>query len=298
MLLAEWIFFLSNSVMFSTFTSQSFNVGNDITSWNVFSVNETLGGAAIKYTLFASTQANINLNNPATYQSSQVVTNNSIPSIATASFVLVSASFSRTQGSQEPSILDFTIKWNEGLNLRAKSLFSDHRYFLSVSISSTANNTVMVLDRNKEWQKHTGINANAMTLYNSNPMFGNTGGIFQMEEGYDDNGSTIASKYKTKDFFPSGFNFFTRFNSLYMVTANAEETLETDYYVDGVNSALGLADYSMDTNSGYQIFKLPFASTSFQQGKSIAFEWSVNGGSFWNLLSGSLAFASEPLPIP
>lgn len=284
---------IKDGLMFSTFTSQSFNVGNKITSWGAVTISESLDSAQIKHVLFVSSMSQVDPHIPSSYTSSQAIANNEIPSIATGPFVLISSSFSKTARTNQPLLSDFSIRWSEGVNLRAASIYTDGRYKLSVSISSTANNTLLVFDRRGQWQVDKGINADVTATYNSNPYFGNSSGIWLDESGTSDNGASISSFYKTKSYFPGGLPYQNTFKSLFMTTENSGSTLATTYQVDGVNTDYSLASRAMDAVGGFQLFNLPFSTTNLKRGRTISFTWTVSSAVDWRILGAELFFDSE-----
>ncbi len=281
------------NILFSTFTSQEFNVGNKITSWGTFSVNDSLDGGAIKHVLFASDNAGIDIFDPTTFASSEALITNTIPSISTAQYVLVSSSYTRTFRTQNPRLFDFTIRWNDGENIRASSIYTNRKSWFSVSISSTGNNTILVFDRRRQWQVYKGINADTMVTFNANPMFGNDSGIFQAEIGHDDDGNSIDAFYVNKTYYPSKIPFYSTFKMLFMATTNSESTLTTTYQMDGVETDISLASRDMSFVDGYQNFKLPF--TNLKKGRTISIKWAVNSTKNWRILEGQLRFEPEKI---
>ena len=167
------------------------------------------------------------------------------------------------------------------------------RLFESVSISSNANNTLLVFDKRREWQKWVGINADVMVVYNSKQLFGNQNGIWQMETGTSDNGNAISSYFTSRNYLPAGAAYKNLFHNLFMTTTNSQETLTTQYYVDGVNTPYSLASRVMNTVDGYQSFKLPFTDTSLSRGRMIQFKWTVSATTDWRILDGELYFTPE-----
>lgn len=279
----------------STFTAQSFNVGDDITSWGSFNADSVLNNGSIAYQLYTDTDSTIDTANATTYSSSQALTSGQVPTIATATYISVRATFSRDFSTYTPTLSDFLVHWNEGSVVRVASIFANRRYWLSVAVSSTSNNRCLIYDRNGNWQRASGINADTMVIYNSNPMFGNSGGIYQFETGYNDDGADIAAYFQTKNFALNNLNFRKTFSDLFMTTTNSDATLQTQYYLDGVNSPFSFANYTMNSESGLQDFRLPFPSTQANVAKTISLKWTVTGQSKWNILNGNLCYTSDTI---
>ena len=275
------------------FISQPFNVGNDITSWGPFIVNEKLNSGTIAYAIYGDTDTVLDITDTNSFSSSQTITSGSIPGISTASFVAVTADFSRKDSSETPTLNLFAVRWNEGSTLPLPSVFSNNRSWWSVAISSTGNNTILVYDKNLNWQKYTGIQADAMVSYNSNVHFGNESGVFVAEAGTTDNGASIASFFRTKDFAPSGPNINSYFDELYITADNSDASLVTTFFLDGVNTEYSLANFTMTTDSGNQDFKLPFPFTEIHQGKNISLKFSVTGTADWRLLNANLYYTPD-----
>jgi hypothetical protein len=290
-----FISIFGEGVTYSTYTSQVFNIGSRMTAWGTFTANNQLNGGTIQYGIYADTDSTLNIGNPTTFIASQTITSGQVPTIPVSTYVAVSAYFTKTFSTQAPAMNDFQISWIEGNPLRVSSLWTGQRYWLGCAISSTTNNIVLVYDRNGQWQKWRGINMDGAVIYNSDPYFSNSLGIFQADIGDTDNGVAITSYYRSKRFVPSGINYFTFFDDFYMTTANSADTLATQYFVDGVNTPFSLANYIMNTQNGIQDVRLPFASTSLQQGRSIEFLWTVTGTTNWRIVNANLYYTPEPV---
>ena len=279
----------------ATFQSQAFNIGTAITSWGNFQATTSGSGGTQTFAIYGDTNSAITVSNAATFTSSQTITSGTIPTIATAAYVTITDAFSRTVSTQTPTLNDTSLAWNEGSTLRTPSVYTNGRYWLAVAINSSTNNKLLVFDRNRQWQKWSGISAAAMTIFNGNPIFGNASGSWTAESSYSDNGSTIASYYTTPVFSPSGPNLYSKFNDLYMTTDNSGETLATTFQANGTNTDYSLASYLMNTTSGFQNIRRPFPVSQVQQGKNVRFKWSVSGSTFWRLLGATFDYTPDVL---
>ena len=280
----------------STYTSQSFNVGNNNTSWGVFDTDESLRDGNITYRIFSDTNSDLKILDSTTFISSQAIFSGQIPSITTGNYVTISAVFSTDIPTNNVTLSRFTVRWNQGSTLRVASAYFNQRYWLGVAISSTSNNKVLVYNRRRQWDRYSGINMVASGIYNGNIVFCNIAGVWQAETGASDDGASILAYYRHKTVVPSGFQFMSTYRDLFMLTSNSVATLQTEYYVDGINTAYNLPSYQMNAQSGYQNFVLPFSATSVQQSRTIDFKWTVSSASSWRILGGILDFIPEPVP--
>lgn len=280
----------------STFTSTSFNIGNNISTWGEFTGTFSNNDGTVSFAIYGDTNTAKDITNAATFTSSQTITNGSIPTISTASYVFVTSRFERSISTQAPTLNDFKVTWNEGSTLNVSSMYTNQRYWLGVAVSSTSNNRVLVFDKNRQWQVYNGINADVMSLFNSNSLFGNGTGIYQAETGFTDNGSNITSFYTTPVFATSGPLLNSIFNDLYLITSNSDSTITPVYRINGVNTEYSLASQDMSTALGYNYFKIGFPLTQLHQGQFIDFKYTVTGSDDWRLLNTVLDFIPGQVP--
>ncbi len=279
-------------VFFSTYTTKSIRTSERISTWRNFVASDDPNKGTISYTMYTDTDTNTNLNVPTSYLEKQVIISNQQPTLSTAAYAVISASFTRTSSTQAQTISDITISWGEGSPLRPASLWFNQRYMLGVAISSVSNDITLVYDRKQEWQKWT-IPMDAAVIYNSNAYFGNSGGIFQFGVGNDDNGAAITAYYKTKRFMPGGPNYSCTYKDFFITTSNNAESLQTQYYLNGVATALPMPSRMMNTVDGLQDYQIPFSVDMAKQGRSIEFLWTVSGTTNWRILAGTLYFKKD-----
>ena len=74
---------------------------------------------------------------------------------------------------------------------------------------------------------------------------------------------------------------------------NSDAVIGSDYFVDGINTALSFPSYTMNASAGYQDVRYPFTDTSVQQGKFIFMRWTVTSAFDWRLLAANLYFEPE-----
>jgi hypothetical protein len=279
-----------------TFVSATQSMGSSISSWNVFQRDESLNGGTITYGFYTDTDTTKTIGGDGlpvvgTYTSSQTITNDIIPTISTAPYAFFSAKFDITASTQDPTNGRLSIAWDEGSSLKAKSVWTKQRYWLSVSRAATAyNDTVFVYDRQKQWQHYTGLNALDIQLHNSCPMIGSASGISQGETGTSDAGSAITSSYTTKYFFPNGAEMRAYLRDLWMTTTHSDATLSTYLYHDGAATPITLGSFVMNEQEGYQVKKLPIPAGDLQLVRHVAIKWNVSGTERWKILNGSLYF--------
>lgn len=284
-----------------TYVSQSIPMSG-ATAWGVFEADHTLDSETITYAIYSDSDAVKTVTNgipvSGTWVSSQTITSGSIPTISTAAYAFIVPTFSLSTSSHDPAVHGLTLRWSEGSTLETPSIFYDGRYELGVAINSTTNNRILVFDRNRQWQRWSGINTASAVLYNGTPIFSNSSGVFTRNTSYSDNGSAIAAYYRTPTFSPSGPHLISDFNELLSVSDNSTETLATSFQVNGVtNTDYSLGSYAMNTTDGIQAFKLPFSSSEIQQGRNISFKFSVSGTTFWRLLGVTFDFTPD-LVVP
>jgi len=275
-------------IFYSSFTSQSFNTGTDASAWGNFTANSTENGGTITYGIFSDSDTTLNISDQTTFIASQTIVPDTTPTLRISSYVTVAAYFNRRFSTNTVSMNDFVVRWKQGSTLDVPSAWINQRFWLGVAVGSAANNSVLVFDRNREWNLYTGINMTAAAIYDSSLFFGNAAGLWEAEIGTSDNGAAITAYYKTKAFAPAGLNTKTTFRDLFMTTTESAATLETDYFINGISAAYSLADYAMDGVSGYQDFRIPFATTDIEQGKTIAFRWTITSDLAWQILWANL----------
>jgi len=192
-----------------------------ISGFGLYSADAELDGATNTYAIYTDTNTSMTITNGVpvvgTFISSQSVTNGSIPTISTRAYARLGFRFNTTDHTQDPELHSISLAWTEGSLLRVASGFPNQRYWLSVAISSAANNTVLVYDKRRQWQKYVGINANAMAVYSGSQFFGNTTGLYQAEVGYNDNSASITAYSKA----PSDIIFVIRASGAPLTRATA-----------------------------------------------------------------------------
>lgn len=272
-----------------TFTSAAFTIGSLITAWGPVTLSLSNGGGSTTIQFSTST-------NGVTFSSWTTISNNATPTVSTAPYAAVRVLFTMDVATQTPTLADITVNWVEGSNIRAASIFFNQRYWLAVATTSTTNNLVLVYDKKKQWQRYSAISATALSLYNSALYFGNSGGIYHAETGYNDNGSNINSYYQTPAITPAGLDSKAKFLWFYTTTDSSDSTLSTSYQIDSSSTTYNFGSSAMNNTNGIQNIKLPFSADEVQEGRLINIKWSIPGTSFWRVLNGSLYFDRDTIP--
>jgi len=226
-----------------TFVSSPFSIGTGITSWGQFSDNNTTtGNAALTYAIYGDSNTVINTETPSTFISSQTITSGSIPTISTAAYIVVKATFTRTASTETASIDSLSMAWNEGtITHTYGSIDKNHRLLWSLAENnSTANNATYIYDqRFNTWLKYS-FALDAPTQIGDTTYFGgpSTGVVYYFPSGTSDNGSDITAYWKSKDFI-GGDPFVEKDYKNYSLIAKTQvgSTLSFDYALNGSASA-------------------------------------------------------------
>jgi hypothetical protein len=274
----------------ATYNSSVITIGSAISSWGPLTVSENNFGSTIQYEVGSSATASTS-----TITNWQVVTNGNIPTITTNTYAAVRIKFDAATAGVSARIGSVSLGWGEGSTIVAASAYANQRYWLAVAISSTANNYVLVDDRNEQWQRFSGIAADAMFLYNSSLYFANTSGVFQAESGYTDNGAAITSYYRTKTVSPGGLDLYSKYSDVILTTQNSDSTIQTKFRADEWDETT-MATVSMNRSSGLQSIRQPFSVSGAQQSRFIDFKWTVTGSAYWRLLNANLYFTPDTAP--
>lgn len=243
-----------------------------ITSWGTFGANQTLNDGSITYEIYTDTDTTMPLVNgvPTQYVSSQTISIGGTPTIATAAYAVIGATFSITSATQAPQMDDFTLRWNEGNStLYPAAMFWNQRYYLALAVnSSTENDEIFLYDRNGAWTRHTGIPVGSMGIYRTRPFVGTTDGFFaRIEEPntYQDyDGGAIDAYWISKD-FDLGYPITSKTLVRYYLTGNyaADAAVTFSYGVE--RGTLTSASYNQ-TTSGFWRQTVKPSSLTYSEG--------------------------------
>lgn len=222
-----------------TFVSSAFSIGSAISSWGLFSAESTkTGNASIAYAIYSDTNTSIDVQNSATFISSQTITPPAIPTISTATYLVYRATFTRTASTETVSLDSVSIEWNEGTITHTYGYpDSNHRLVWSLAENnSTTNNATYIYDqRFKTWLKYSfALDAPAQigeTTYFGGP---STGVVYYFPSGTSDNGAAITAYWKSKDFI-GGDPFVEKNYKNYSLIAKTQagSTLSLEYALNG-----------------------------------------------------------------
>jgi hypothetical protein len=214
---------------------------SNISAWSVADIQGDASSGSLVYGFYTDTDSvkyygTNGLPAASSWVSSQTITNGQVPSVTTATYVFFSIVEAATSSNQNPANNSLAISWTSGSSIKAKGLWTNQRYWLSVGISSTANNEVLVYDRRQDWQEYRGLAIDAMLMNNATMLFGNSSGIWQGQTGTSDNGSAISWSYLTKAYPLVGLDYRAYLNDLWLTTANSDASVSVAFVPDGGTS--------------------------------------------------------------
>ena len=188
------------------FISQCRNPGTSITSWGLFQCNNTSPVGSVTFWVSTGPACHGVTRTTATWTAQ---TNNTVITVATAAYVAYRAlvNFPVFYSSATPRLNDCTINWNEGASRPSVSaeVYKDRYYlaYTSGTSGTVANDHLLVLDSRDQWVLHDAPNCAALGLYQRSLYCGdsaNTGYLYKMDVGQDDDGASFMSRVRTKDF--------------------------------------------------------------------------------------------------
>jgi hypothetical protein len=284
---------------YGAFISSSIATGSP-TSWGTFGADTTADGGTVAYAVYTDTDTVMTITNgvpTAQFVSSQTITSGSFITLSTSAYVRVGETETIAVSTQNPTNHSLTLSWSEGNTTKTPSTWFRQRYWLGVSQNSTSNNRVIVFDRNRQWQRYSGISAASLVLYNGNLFFGNSSGVFQYETAYADAGSAISAYFRTATYSPSGPNLSNAYDDLEVTTELSAQTLASTFQLNGDTSTdYSLASQVMNEDAGIQNFRLSFPFSQAQSGRNISVKFAVSGTTFWRILGATLDFTPDVVP--
>lgn len=251
---ANGLFFANNkSVVFDNFRvspyggsyqSPVLTIGNAITGWGQFAVNNVLDNGTISYAIYTDTNTSITISDKTSWISSQAVTSGQIPTLGTAPYVTWTANFNRSASTQTPTLNDVTVNWYEGsITHHWGAVDKDHRLMWSVAEgTATVPNATYIYDqRFSSWLKYS-FPLDVPIRYGDTLYFGgvSTGVVYLWPSGNSDNGSAINAFWKSKDFIGSDPYLEKDFRAISLIAkTQSGSSLNLDYYVNGVTTSSG-----------------------------------------------------------
>lgn len=263
------------------YLSPAISIGSAISSWGQFSGTSESDGATQRFELYTDTNtaSGINVDVASTFVSSQVITHGSIPTITTGTVAYVASYHQLVYSTQNPSMSDYTLTWNEGdSNFPPASVYFDGDYFCAVAIDSqTVNDTILIFDRNGAWTQYKGLYPYSMGLYRQQPYIGDArqGSIyrFQADDVFADNNVAIDAYWLSKE-FDFGFPIEDKTMMRYYITA--ERIVNSDaVFSYGVNrGSLTTATLDLDSVAGFFRKSIVPTSLTYQKGVNHRFKFS------------------------
>ena len=186
------------------FISQCRNPASAITRWGLFQCNQTLNSGTLSYAVSIGTTCHAVTRATATWTAQ---TNNSVITVATASYIAYRTLFTIDSATQTPTVNDCTINWDEGTTRPSVSaeVYRDRYYlaYTSGTSGTVVNDSLLVLDSRDQWVLHDAPNCSSLGIYNRKLYCGDSGSngrVYQMDIGQDDDGASFTSNIRTKDF--------------------------------------------------------------------------------------------------
>ncbi len=236
------------------YQSQAYNIGTAISSWGPFTVNNVLNSGTITYGVYVDTNSSIDVTNSATFTSSQTITSGSVPSVSVGPYITWTAQFDRTLNTQDPTLNDVTVDWNEGTITRhSGTIDKNHRLIWSVAEgTATVPNVSYIFDpRFGTWLKYN-FPMSAPAKVGDSIYFGdvNQGKVYIWPSGNTDAGSAITAFWKSKDFIsPDPFVEKNFFHYSLLAKSQTGSNLDITYTINGAASGI-LSNFSLTESNG------------------------------------------------
>lgn len=287
------------------YLSPAISVGTSITSWGDFAGTSATDGGSQTFILYTDTDtlSGITLDSASTFTSSQTITNGATPSIAVAAAAYVVSTFSITLATQNPSMSDFSLRWNEGAaNFPVWSTYHEGDYISAVSTySTTGNDTLFIYDRNGAWTLYSGLPVYCFTRYRQKIYFGSNqqGDIVRMQADgvYSDySGSVINSQWTSKE-FNFGYPLTDKTVTRYYVTAKYRANDEATFSY-GVNRGT-LTTNTLDLDSVTGFYRKSFVPVSLTYYKGLSHRFKISNsiaGDRFDILSVTIKANLETSP--
>lgn len=260
-------------------------------AWGPVTLSASLSGATARYEVGTGAGSDSSV-----FSNWATVTTGGTPTATLSTYAAFRVIFNAPSATCTARVSDLTATWVEGSTIPLASAYINQRYWLACAIGSTANNRVLVYDKNEEWQRYSGMAIDTLGFFRSTPYFGNSAGLYQAETGFTDNGTAIAAYYRTPALAPNGFDLYNRFDSIYLTADRSDSTISTSFRINGDETENSLGNFTMNQGVGFQNVKVPFYQSEVQQGKYLGLKWSVSGTDFWRLVNANVYFQRVTVP--
>jgi len=282
------------------FISQCHATGSNITSWDRFQCTILPNSGDMTFWISTGTTCNMVTRTSSTWQSQTNYTPIAVP---TASYIAYRTLFDLDHTTENPTLRDCTISWNEGTNPPplASSVYRDRYYlaYTSGTVSTDTNDHILVLDRGDRWTIFDSHPCYSLNLYERNLYCGDstaTGFIYQLDSGDTDSGTAFTSRIVTKAFdfgFPEANKLF---NDIYLDFGPAEDsagssTMSVYYLVDRGTTTYSLGTLNLYDDPGHMPSSyFPFPVGQINHARYLQIQVETDGPQQWKLFGGKLFF--------
>lgn len=231
-----------------TFVSQTKNIGGNATAFRNFTATDDSDSGTIAYFIrTATTEGGLT---SASYTS---MTKDAQISASINPWIQVKATFTITAATQDPTLSNFIVNWDEGAIIRTfGTVDKDHRLMWSVAEgTNTVPNATFIYDpRFDSWLRYA-VPFDAPARVGDSIYFGgvSTGVVYNWPSGDNDQGGAITAYWKSKDFIggdPFVEKDFVSYSFLgdteagsnldITFTVNASSTVTNNHSLTDVNS--------------------------------------------------------------
>ncbi len=223
----------------------------NLSAWSIFSPTYSNNDGSHSFFVRSSTSPQSVLNSTVTWVAQ---TAGALVTASTGTYFQMRDDFSITAATQTPILNDFTFSWFDGnATDQAYMLYFDNAIWADVSYGTGVSSNTYIFRRdliNDGWTLYN-FGAGGMAVQNAHLFFGDvaaTGKLFQYGSGTSDNGNSIISLWKSKDFTgPDPFlqsqlntaETFARRNANQSITAtySLDTSTTTTSFTIGLSSA-------------------------------------------------------------
>lgn len=264
------------------FITQPHNIGENISAWSYYWVDETLSSSTtvptINYYISTATAEG-------GLGSFTAISKNAIPSVSTATWV-------QYKFELIPSIATDTVRvnameqlWTEGTYAPKPYAMTysvnadEYEYWLSFSSASNKNNRILVFDENAAPSVFTGINAASLLVHDRVFYAGTsdaTGLVYRLKQGSTDAGNNIEFILRTGDLVLTSAQDFKHMRRSIIdlePSVNASE-LTVGYYIDRGTTKYQLGPVLLNEDVSFITAEVPFKLDLPTDVRTIAMELS------------------------
>ena len=182
-----------------TFVSVAKDIGGNATAFRNFTAADDNDGGTIAYFIrTATTEGGL------ASASYTALTKDAQITASINPWIQVKATFTITAATQDPTLSNFTVNWDEGTIVRSfGTVDKDHRLLWSIAegTNTVPNSTYIYDPRFDSWLRYA-VPFDAPARVGDSIYFGgvSTGVVYNWPSGDDDNGTAITAYWKSKDF--------------------------------------------------------------------------------------------------